>query len=262
MDEQYNESTIAESNVESEIEYASNSEGDINSEDDDIEDDNIADATEIKFSSKEILYYNKINKFFKALDEKKVDMMINIINKKYHISLRLLDWFITRYSAKYKVRYTLSLIDNDMYKIEDSINVHIAYKAQLKTFRKKYFDPFRRRKKFYYYFDEEKTKRLCTTICQLNFFKWAFDYNIIDYVEKNFKKLSKAMIASNRKEKRKSKTKGSSGSGSTASASISTVGSKPSKSSQPSKSSKKVQVNLAVQKKVQSKNIKITLSFD
>ena len=69
--------------------------------------------------------------------------MIDIINGKSEISLRILDWFVTRYSNKYKI--TIDMGDE-----EDIFNVHISYKAQLKSYKKKYFDPFRRKKKFFF----------------------------------------------------------------------------------------------------------------
>ena len=48
---------------------------------------------------------------------------------------------------------------------------------------------------------------LCTTIGQLNFFKWAFNNNVIEYVNSKYKSISKAMGTSNKMDKtRKQKT--------------------------------------------------------
>jgi hypothetical protein len=163
--------------------------------------------SEIELTKKETYYYKIIDKYYKSLDDNKVTMMIDIIEGKSTISLRLLDWFVTRYANKYKIRYFK--IENpekpNQIKFDKSIdkgfNVHISYKAQLKSYKKKYFDPFRRRKKFKYFFNKEKNIYLCTTIGQLNFFKWAFNNHVIEYVDNKYKTISKAMGASNKMDK-------------------------------------------------------------
>ena len=85
--------------------------------------------------------------------------------------------------------------------MDKGFNVHISYKAQLKSYKKRYFDPFRRRKKFKYYFDKEEKISLCTTIGQMNFFKWAFSNDVISYVNDNYMNISKAMVNTNKLDK-------------------------------------------------------------
>jgi len=127
------------------------------------------------FKGKEIYYYTMLQDFYNKCPEKEIKRMINIINGKYKVSLRFLDWFITRYCHLHKVTYDIS---NSFVKCEN-FNVNISYKAQLKSFKKKYFDPFRRKKKFEF-------NNIITTIGQLNFFKWAISYDIINYVYTHF----------------------------------------------------------------------------
>ncbi len=173
------------------------------SEDDDEKDD-APTIDEIELSKKETYYYKIIDKFYKTLNPQKVNLMIDIIEGRSAISLRLLDWFVTRYSNKHKVRYTrIEKDNNDKFEqsIDDGFNVHISYKAQLKSYKKRYFDPFRRRKKFKYFFDKQKNIYLCTTIGQLNFFKWAFNNYVIEYVMSKYKTITKAMGASNKLDK-------------------------------------------------------------
>lgn len=152
------------------------------------------------FTRKELCYYKMVDKFFKNCDKAKVKQMLEIIDGTSVISLRVLDWFITRYS---KTNIELGLGDTD--NLAEIFDVHISYKAQLKSFRKKYFDPFRRRKKkFNYYYDSLDPKlRLHTTLCQLNFFRWAIVHNIISYVEKHLDKILKEMNACNKEDKKK-----------------------------------------------------------
>jgi hypothetical protein len=102
------------------------------------------DIVDIKsLYGKEIYYYNMLEKFFQNQPEKEIKRMINIINGSNTVSLRFLDWFVTRYCYLYK----LSISINTPYNNENNFNINISYKAQLKSYKKKYFDPFRRKKK-------------------------------------------------------------------------------------------------------------------
>lgn len=165
------------------------------------------EISEINLTKKEIMTYKVIDKYYKKLEKEKIEKMIDIIDGKSKISLRLLDWFITNYSDKYKIKLKKDNIPEKEDIFDTDFNVHIGYKSQLKSFRKKYFDPFRRRQKFKYYFDKEKTLYLYTTIGQLNFFKWAFSNNIIQYVDDNFNTISKKMVLTSKLDKNKKKEK-------------------------------------------------------
>lgn len=167
------------------------------------------------FTSKELCYYKTIHKFFKNCNDKEIIRMLDIINGESEISLRVLDWFVTRYSKR-----VFDFNDSNQTTI-DSFDVHISYKSELKSYKKRYFDPFRRRRKFYYplYFNEMQYNiknsdsptsqiskdivLLYTTLGQLNFFMWAISNNIINYVEKNLDQISKAMNTTNKDEKKK-----------------------------------------------------------
>jgi len=147
------------------------------------------------FSKKEICYYKMIDRFFKKRSQVEIQNMIDIISESSDISLRILDWFVTRYSKK---RIDITLGEKEAY------DVHISYRAQLKSYKKKYFDPFRRWKKFWYNYDKtDGTKLFHTTLGQLNFFKWALSNNIIKYVTDNIVNLTKSMNNSNKEEKTK-----------------------------------------------------------
>lgn len=157
----------------------------------------IPDISEVNFTTKEKYYFKMVDKFFKNLDENKITKMIDIVEGRSRISLRLFDWFVTCYACKFK--------DNTRYQLKSTnewYNVHIGYKSQLKSYKKRYFDPFRRRKKFIY---TMKNKKLVTTIGQLNFFRWAFMHEVINYAEKNYDTLSRAMILYNKEVKERKK---------------------------------------------------------
>lgn len=147
-----------------------------------------------QFDTKEKYFYKMIDKFYNKCELKIVNDMVDIVNGDSNISLRILDWFVTKYSNKNKI-----LLTNDDGIIFD---VHISYKAQLKSYKKKYFDPFKRREKFDYTFIVNN-KTIYTTIGQLNFFRWVIENGIISFITNNFASLSKDMNISNKDDKRK-----------------------------------------------------------
>lgn len=149
------------------------------------------------FSVKELCYYRMVKKFFSTCNSETISQMIDIVEGKSDMSLRVLDWFVTKYSKK--------RIDCGHSKDVDMFDVRISYKSQLKSYKKKYFDPFRRKKKFNYYFDNGLVMK--TTLGQLNFFKWAFTNNIVLYVDKNLKQVIKEMKLSNKEIDKKNKVK-------------------------------------------------------
>jgi len=142
-----------------------------------------------EFKKKEKMLYEVLNNFFNQCSLPEVKMMIEIIDSDHTISLRFLDWFVTRYCYLYK----LSIPINNNYNKEQIFNINISYKAQLKSFKKRYFDPFRRKKKFIYNFGKHELNIL-TTLGQLNFFRWALSYEIIKYAENNFKNITNKIV--------------------------------------------------------------------
>lgn len=152
---------------------------------DDLENTNIIDISSLK--KKEKMLYDVLNDFYAKCSNEEIKVIIEIINGKYKISLRFLDWFVTRYCYLYKTSIQLDNIHNK----EQDFNINISYKAQLKSFKKKCFDPFKRKKKFYYTFNRDNIEyHILTTLGQLNFFKWALGFGIIKYVEVNFDKIN------------------------------------------------------------------------
>ena len=154
-------------------------------------------------NQRQFRYYKMIDKYFKKCDQNLIDKMVRIINKDNEdgdcISLRVLEWVVTKCSKK-----------NVDIKIEDKeyFSINIMYKAQLKSYKKKNFDPFRRDKKFLYNYDKkDSSKQVITTLGQLNFFKWAISNKIIDCVEKHYPTIIEAMNKSNKAEKIKKKNK-------------------------------------------------------
>jgi len=113
------------------------------------------------------------------------ERLLNILNNKINISLRSIDWFITNYSKKNNIYYNIYRNKEDIPTLKDdnnlvtNINVFQSYKSQLRAYSKKRFDPFCRRNRIQF---ECRGEIIDTTIGQLNFFKWAINNLIVDYI--------------------------------------------------------------------------------
>lgn len=114
--------------------------------------------------------------------------MMYIINGESKISLRIVDWFVTNYAKKYYTIYELPLPDS-----EDTtrFKVYNDYKLKLKAYSKKRFDPFCRWERIQVPYDDEKYME--TTIGQLNFFKWAIEHKIVDYISEHYDEIETDM---------------------------------------------------------------------
>ena len=136
-----------------------------------------------KILSKEEILLNSLINYYYNNDE--IYPILDIITGQSNISLRIIDWFITNYCNKYNV--ILSNNEHNYY------NVYNEYKSQLKAYNKRFFDPFCRIneknniKKIIFKYNENNYIK--TTIGQINFFKWATNNNIINYILDNHDKI-------------------------------------------------------------------------
>lgn len=134
----------------------------------------------------ELLMKNLLD-FYQNSDNLK--KMMHIINGETKISLRIVDWFVTNYAKKYYTVYELPIVNNKEEK--KRFKVYNDYKLKLKAYSKRRFDPFCRWERISIPYDEEKIME--TTIGQLNFFKWAIENKIIDFIEDNYEFIEKDM---------------------------------------------------------------------
>ena len=125
-----------------------------------------------------VKYYNNNENMNKLIDYIK-------INK---ISLRIIDWFVTNYSKKNDSMY--EMYNDDGVRL-NPFNVFHSYKSQLKSYSKKYFDPFCRRNRIDFKYNDTET--ISTTIGQLNFFKWAISNRLVEYIKENYKEIETDM---------------------------------------------------------------------
>jgi len=129
----------------------------------------------MKYESQNDLLLNKLMIFYNADDN--LNKMLCIINGESKISLRIVDWFSTNYAKKWFTVYDLDVCPR--------FRVYNDYKLKLKAYSKRRFDPFCRWERIKVPFGDQQYS-IETTIGQLNFFKWAIENKIIDYIEKNY----------------------------------------------------------------------------
>jgi hypothetical protein len=127
-----------------------------------------------------------------------LDKMLKIITGESKISLRIVDWFATNYAKKY---YTLYYIEQNVDNIGRRFKVYDDYKLKLKAYSKFRFDPFCRWERISIPYTPGKF--IETTIGQLNFFKWALENKVVDYIQDHYDVIEKDMNTRNSTSKRK-----------------------------------------------------------
>jgi hypothetical protein len=124
--------------------------------------------------------------------------MLRIITGTSKISLRIVDCFATNFAKKF---YTIYTIEKTTDNITRRFKVYDDYKLKLKAYSKKRFDPFCRWERINIPYSNDKF--IETTVGQLNFFKWALENKVIDFVEQNYELIEKDMNSRNSTSKRK-----------------------------------------------------------
>jgi hypothetical protein len=147
------------------------------------------------YTSQNDLLLNNLIEFYK--NENNLDKMLKIITGESSISLRIVDWFATNYAKK---NYTLYTIE-DTHGNARRFKVYFDYKLKLKAYSKRRFDPFCRWERISIPYKGDKF--IETTIGQLNFFKWAIENKVINYIEENYETIEKDMNTRNSTSKRK-----------------------------------------------------------
>ena len=125
-------------------------------------------------------YYSKDD--FAALDQ-----VLPIINREDVVSLRLVDWFVTNYAKKALTTY--------MNHSGRRFVVHNEYKLRLRSYKKRQFDPFCRWDRITIPYRDGK--EVITTVGQLNFFKWALENKVIEFIREHQKEIEADMNARN-----------------------------------------------------------------
>jgi hypothetical protein len=136
------------------------------------------------------LLLNNLLRFYKRDDN--LDKMLSIISGESDISLRIVDWFATNYA---KAMFTVYNVDSARFKVYND------YKLKLRAYSKKRFDPFCRWDRISVPY--KNGSHIETTIGQLNFFKWALENGVIDYIADNKQAIENDMAKRNSTSRRK-----------------------------------------------------------
>ena len=143
-----------------------------------------------KMSAKNDLLMGCLTKFYNKKEH--IEELLPIIKGQTKLSLRIIDWFLTNFSKKNTIWYDLEKTKpktGDKY--TEHFDVHTRYKQQLKAYSKKQFDPFCRRDRIQ--FSYNKDNYIITTVGQLNFFRWAIENKVLDYIKENLKEIDTDM---------------------------------------------------------------------
>jgi hypothetical protein len=152
-------------------------------------------ATVSAYATQNDLLMNNLMSFYK--DEATLTRMLKIITGDCKISLRIVDWFATNYAKKYYTLFDIVTTSGQTRRFK----VYNDYKLKLKAYSKRRFDPFCRWDRISLPYKDGTC--IETTIGQLNFFKWALENKVIDYIEENYETIEKDMNCRNSTSKRK-----------------------------------------------------------
>jgi len=144
------------------------------------------------YTSQDQLLLHNLLEFYNNDDH--LNQMLKIITGDSIISLRIVDWFSTNYAKKY---FTIYEVEGH----KSRFNVYIDYKLKLKAYSKKRFDPFCRWERICIPYKNNKS--IETTIGQLNFFKWAIENKVLQFILENHKDIENDMNGRNSTSKRK-----------------------------------------------------------
>ena len=146
------------------------------------------------YSTQNSLLLDKLMRYYR--EDNNLDKMLNIINGESSISLRIVDWFATNYAKKYFTVYETKSTGKRFKVYED-------YKLKLRAYSKRRFDPFCRWERIMIPYKNGSS--IQTTIGQLNFFQWALENEVVDYIRDNYAHIERDMNSRNSTSKRKEK---------------------------------------------------------
>lgn len=162
-----------------------------------------------------MLLLSSLSAHYRARPEQGVALQKIIVGTS-PVSLRVIDWFVTHYARINNIVYWLDDSTNatppHMYETFPSsshtqthpnpnqhpnrlrkFNLYLEYRAQLQSYTKMYFDPFRRYERISFVLDNDPLIVIESTVGQLNFFRWALQNNVIDYITNHLADIEDAM---------------------------------------------------------------------
>jgi len=151
-------------------------------------------------------YYKKNSSHRKTLKD--------IIDGNSLLSLRIIDWFVTHYAKTNQIIYWIDNDKNIYYekypehvdnKNLRKFHLYMEYRAQLQSYTKLFFDPFRRHERITFILESDPLISIETTVGQLNFFRWAFQNHIFTYILDHLQNIEDMMASYQKQLKNQNK---------------------------------------------------------
>ncbi len=140
-----------------------------------------------KIYTKQELIVQSLQRFYSQRED--LAEIVALLQGTSPVSLRLIDWFVTNYSKVHSTTYILN---------GQEFMVYMNYKNQLKAYSKKLFDPFCRRERIL--FQIPSFEPFLTTVGKLNFFRWAIEKGILDYIKGHQTEIEREMNTAMREQ--------------------------------------------------------------
>ena len=202
-----------------------------------------------KIHCKQELIIASLQRFYSGHEN--LNEIVELLKGTSDVSLRLIDWFVTNYSKAHSTSYILN---------GQEFVVYMNYKNQLKAYSKKLFDPFCRRERISFQIPGHEA--FLTTVGKLNFFRWAIEKGILDYIKGHQTEVEKEMNAAMR-EQTKQRSEPSTRDSTSSTGTVSTVTTVDTKTSSGSQTRKRnVKTDTAAIKLLQKHECEIEMRFD
>jgi len=202
-----------------------------------------------KIHCKQELIIASLQRFYSGHEN--LNEIVELLKGTSDVSLRLIDWFVTNYSKAHSTSYILN---------GQEFVVYMNYKNQLKAYSKKLFDPFCRRERISFQIPGHEA--FLTTVGKLNFFRWAIEKGILDYIKGHQIEVEKEMNAAMR-EQTKQRSEPSTRDSTSSTGTVSTVTTVDTKTSSGSQTRKRnVKTDTAAIKLLQKHECEIEMRFD
>ncbi len=124
-----------------------------------------------------------------------LEALLPILRGESPVSLRLIDYFVTNYAKKNNTSFQLN---------GKQFLIYFHYKRELNAYSKRLFDPFCRRERIE--FQARGHEGFVTTVGQLNFFRWAIEKKILEYITEHREDVEKDMNSTLREHYSRSTT--------------------------------------------------------
>jgi hypothetical protein len=149
-----------------------------------------------KIHCKQELIIASLQRFYSGRQD--LDEIVELLKGTSEVSLRLIDWFVTNFAKAHSTSYILN---------GQEFVVYMNYKNQLKAYSKKLFDPFCRRERISFQIPGHDA--FLTTVGKLNFFRWALEKGILDYIKGHQPEIEKEMNAAMKEQTKQKQTRDS-----------------------------------------------------